>query len=96
MANISSDAVKKIALVSRLEISEEEVAHFTEELEAMVTLAETLDELDTTGVEPMTHVFNQVNVMRDDTSQEGLQIEDVLKNAPDYEGRQIKVPTILE
>lgn len=96
MANISSDAVKKLAYVSRLEINEEEVAHFTKELEQMISLAETLDELDATGVEPMTHVFNQVNVMRDDTPQQGLSIEDILKNAPDYEGRQIKVPTILE
>lgn len=96
MSQINAELVKRIANVARIEISEEEANTFANELSTIVSFGEQLHELDTTEVEPTTHVTNRKNVLRDDTVVEGLPIEDVLKNAPDHEDGQIRVPTILE
>ncbi|MFA9457715.1 Asp-tRNA(Asn)/Glu-tRNA(Gln) amidotransferase subunit GatC [Halalkalibacter sp. AB-rgal2] len=96
MSRISEEQVKHVANLARLAITEEEAKMFTEQLDAIITFAEQLNELDTTGVEPTTHVLNMKNVLREDKAGEGLPVEDVLKNAPDHEDGQIKVPSIIE
>ncbi|MCK0472320.1 Asp-tRNA(Asn)/Glu-tRNA(Gln) amidotransferase subunit GatC [Halalkalibacter sp. APA_J-10(15)] len=96
MSRISEKQVKHVANLARLAITEEEAKMFTEQLDAIITFAEQLNELDTTGVEPTTHVLNMKNVLREDKAGEGLPVEDVLKNAPDHEDGQIKVPSIIE
>ncbi|GAE29522.1 Asp-tRNA(Asn)/Glu-tRNA(Gln) amidotransferase subunit GatC [Alkalihalobacillus hemicellulosilyticus] len=96
MSRISEEQVKHVANLARLAITEEEAKMFTEQLDAIITFAEQLNELDTTGVEPTTHVLNMKNVLREDKAGEGLPVEEVLKNAPDHEDGQIKVPSIIE
>ena len=58
--------------------------------------AEQLNELDTDNVEPTSHVLDMKNVMREDIAKPGLPVEEVLKNAPDHENGQIRVPSIIE
>ncbi|WP_332691817.1 Asp-tRNA(Asn)/Glu-tRNA(Gln) amidotransferase subunit GatC [Halalkalibacter lacteus] len=96
MSRIQEEQVKHVAHLARLAITEEEAKMFTEQLDAIITFAEQLNELDTTGVKPTTHVLDMKNVLREDKSTEGLPIEDVLKNAPDHEDGQIRVPSIIE
>ncbi|MCT8136673.1 Asp-tRNA(Asn)/Glu-tRNA(Gln) amidotransferase subunit GatC [Anaerobacillus sp. CMMVII] len=96
MARITKDQVKHVAHLARLSVSEEEVELFTEQLDAIIGFAEQLNELDTTGVEPTTHVLDVKNVLRDDVVKESLKREDALKNAPDQLDGQVKVPSILE
>ena len=59
-------------------------------------LLKQLNELDTENVEPTSHVLDMKNVLREDVSKPGLPVEEVLKNAPDHENGQIKVPAIIE
>ncbi|KHD85445.1 Asp-tRNA(Asn)/Glu-tRNA(Gln) amidotransferase subunit GatC [Heyndrickxia ginsengihumi] len=96
MSDISKEQVKHVANLARLEMNEAEVEKFTTQLGNIIHLAESLNELDTKNVEPTTHVLEIQNVMRDDIVEKGLPREEVLKNAPDHQDGQIKVPTIIE
>ncbi|MGG1678971.1 Asp-tRNA(Asn)/Glu-tRNA(Gln) amidotransferase subunit GatC [Neobacillus sp. NRS-1170] len=95
MSRISTDQVKHVANLARLAVSEEEVEKFTKQLDAIITFAEQLNELDTENVEPTYHVLDLKNVLREDISKQGLPREEVLKNAPEHQAGQIKVPSIL-
>ena len=96
MTRITIDEVKHVANLARLAITEEEAEKFSKQLDAIITFAEQLNELDTDNVEPTSHVLEIKNVFREDVAGVGLPVEDVLKNAPDYEDGQIKVPAIIE
>jgi aspartyl-tRNA(Asn)/glutamyl-tRNA(Gln) amidotransferase subunit C len=95
MSRISNEQVKHVANLARLAITEEETEKFTKQLDAIITFAEQLKELDTENVEPTYHVLDMKNVLREDIPQKGLDREEVLKNAPDQQEGQFKVPSIL-
>ncbi|WP_182006954.1 Asp-tRNA(Asn)/Glu-tRNA(Gln) amidotransferase subunit GatC [Priestia aryabhattai] len=96
MSRISVDQVKHVANLARLAVTDDEAELFTKQLDAIITYAEQLGELDTTNVKPTSHVLDMKNVMREDKPAKGLPIEDVVKNAPDHKDGYIRVPTILE
>ncbi|WP_053361461.1 Asp-tRNA(Asn)/Glu-tRNA(Gln) amidotransferase subunit GatC [Bacillus sp. FJAT-27251] len=96
MSRISVDQVKHVAHLARLAVTEEEADKLTDQLDKIITFAELLNEVDTEGVEPISHVLNIKNVMREDVAKPGLSNEEVLKNAPDHQDGQIKVPAIIE
>ena len=96
MTRITIDEVKYVANLARLAITEEEAVKFTNQLDAIISFAEQLNELDTDHVEPTSHVLDIKNVMREDIAKPGLPVEEVLKNAPDHENGQIRVPSIIE
>ena len=79
-----------------LRLLREEVEELTNDLDAIISFAEELNELDTENVEPTSHVLDMKNIFREDVSKPGLPVEEVLKNAPDHENGQIKVPAIIE
>lgn len=95
MSRISTEQVKHVANLARLAVTEDEVEKFTKQLDAIITFAEQLNELDTENIEPTYHVLNLKNVLREDIPQQGLPREEVLKNAPEHQDGQIKVPSIL-
>lgn len=96
MSRISPDQVKHVANLARLAITEEETEKFTNQLDAIISFAELLNEINTDGVEPTSHVLDMKNVMREDIPQEGLPQSEVLKNAPEHQDGQVKVPSIME
>lgn len=95
MSRISNEQVKHVANLARLAITEEEVEKLTKQLDQIITFAEQLNELDTENVKPTYHVLDMKNVLREDIPQKGLPREEVLKNAPEHQDGQIKVPSIL-
>ncbi|WP_217587924.1 Asp-tRNA(Asn)/Glu-tRNA(Gln) amidotransferase subunit GatC [Lentibacillus saliphilus] len=96
MANITRDQVMHVAHLARLAVTEEEADAFANDLDAIINYAEQLNELDTEGVEPTTHVLDLKNIMRDDKAEKWAHRDDALTNAPDKQGGQFKVPSILE
>lgn len=88
--------VEHVAKLARLNLTDEEREMFTEQLNAILQYAEKLNELDTEGVEPTTHVLHISNVMREDVVHESLPQEKVFRNAPEEEDGQFKVPAVLE
>lgn len=90
------DQVLHIAHMARIELQEKEVDNVAEYMDKMQALASKLEDLNTDGVQPTTHIFHQQNVMRDDVVKKEYTREEVLKNVPSQKDGQIKVPTILE
>jgi aspartyl-tRNA(Asn)/glutamyl-tRNA(Gln) amidotransferase subunit C len=96
MTKSTKEQVLHIADMARLELKEEEIEGQVTYMEEMITLATVLDKLNTDDVAQTTHVFQQRNVMREDVVDKKYSREDILKNVPDHQDGQIKVPTILE
>jgi len=94
--SISLQDVEHVAKLARLELSQEEKEKFTEQLNAILKYMDKLNELDTDHVEPTSHVLPLVNVMREDAPRPSWPIEQVMKNAPDEEDGQFKVPAVIE
>ena len=93
---IDQESVRKVAKLSRLELSEAEVEEFAGQLSAILDYMEKMNELDTTNVEPLAHCLPISNVFREDAAKESLGTEKTLANAPQRDGEFFKVPKILD
>lgn len=95
MASITKDDVLRLAKLSMLTLSDDQLEHFREELAAIVAYVEQLSDVDVTGLEPTNQVTGLVNVMRDDTEDVFTSTADLLKNVPATENNLIKVRKVL-
>jgi aspartyl-tRNA(Asn)/glutamyl-tRNA(Gln) amidotransferase subunit C len=93
---IDQTQVRKVAKLSRLELTEAEVEEFTGQLSAILDYVEKMNELDTAEVEPLAHCLPVSNVLREDCPKESLGTDRVLANAPQRDGEFFKVPKILD
>ena len=93
---LSREDVQKVAGLARLKLSDEEITQMTEQLGKVIDYVAVLDELDVSDVEPMAHVADVSNVLRDDIAKESLPREAALSNAPKSDGKYFLVPQILE
>lgn len=93
---IDKTMVERVAHLSRLELSSQELALFSSQLGAIVGYIQKLDELDVAGVEPLAHCLPVHNVFREDTVKPSLTPEQALQNAPDRHDDYFKVPQILD
>jgi aspartyl-tRNA(Asn)/glutamyl-tRNA(Gln) amidotransferase subunit C len=93
---ITEDEVRHIADLSRLTLSGEELLTYSAQLNTIILHVEQLNTLDTTGIEPTSHVLPITNVMRDDVHAPSLSNEEALKNAPDPSDKFYRVPKIIE
>jgi aspartyl-tRNA(Asn)/glutamyl-tRNA(Gln) amidotransferase subunit C len=89
---ITIDEVLHVARLARLELTDQEVERFTEQLSAILEAVDKVSELDLSGVEPTAHPLDLVNVWADDEPQPSLPVEEALANAPDRDGTFFKVP----
>lgn len=93
---ITAKEVRYVADLARLELSTEEVELFTGDMNRILDYMDQLDELDTSGVEPTSHVLSLKNVFREDVVGESLTVDEVLANAPRREKGHFVVPKIIE
>ena len=93
---LSPEEVDHIALLARLELSPAERERAANELSQILGYFETLNQLDTEGVEPMAHVLPVENVLRPDTPRPSLAREAVLQNAPESADGMFQVPRVVE
>ena len=87
--------IRHVALLSRIELTEEEVGTFGRQLADIVACMDKLQELDTEHVEPMAHAVDVHNVLAEDAPGESLPPERALTNAPDRDGDFYKVPKVI-
>ena len=92
---ITRDDVKHVATLARLEVSEEELDLFTEQLAAVLAHADDVASLDTAGVPPTAHPLPLENVLRPDEVRPSLDRAEVLGQAPAVEENRFKVPPVL-
>ena len=93
---ISDDTMEYVGILAKLELSDEEEAESAKkDMEDMLDYIDLLNELDTTGIEPMSHVFPIENVFREDVVTNGDGSEATLKNAPEQKDGGFKVPKTI-
>ncbi|MFI5397334.1 MAG: Asp-tRNA(Asn)/Glu-tRNA(Gln) amidotransferase subunit GatC [Candidatus Binatia bacterium] len=93
---LSREVVRRIALLARLELSEDDEVAFTEHLDHILQYFGKLDELDTQNVEPTAHVVAMAEAYRDDVVTNPPAPEELRANAPARDGDFFKVPKIIE
>lgn len=88
--------VQHIASLARLKLSGAEREQLKQELSHILDYFKKLDELDTSHVEPMQHVLQTQNVLREDEVRPSVPHEEALKNAPEHDGQHFLVPGVFE
>ena len=97
MANVISDeTIEYVGILAKLELSGEEREQAKKDMGRMLDYIDKLNELDTTGVEPMSHVFPVNNVFREDVVINGDDRKNMLKNAPEQKDGTYVVPITVE
>lgn len=97
MANVISDeTIEYVGILAKLELSDEEKEKAKEDMGKMLDYIDKLNELDTSNVEPMSHVFPVNNVFREDVVTNGDDRESILKNAPEEKDGAFVVPKTFE
>ena len=93
---ISSKEVEYVAHLARLEITEEEKEKFTAQLNDILLYIDKLNELETKGVEPMSHAIAVTNAFREDKIKDSIGTNNSLVNAPDARGEFFRVPKVID
>jgi aspartyl-tRNA(Asn)/glutamyl-tRNA(Gln) amidotransferase subunit C len=93
---VDAQTVRRIAHLARIAVEEGEVAHLQGELNTILAWVEQLQEVDVTGVEPMTSVTPMTMKMRKDEVTDGGKPEEIVKNAPQSEDGFFVVPKVVE
>ena len=93
---ISEQEVKKIAELSRLSLSSDELKKRTEDMNNIIHYMDTLNEIDTDDVDELYNVHDMNNTLRDDSFEESLDKKDVLKNSPSSNEDYIEVPLTVK
>lgn len=97
MANVISDeTIEYVGILAKLELSEEEKEQAKKDMGSMLDYIDKLNELDTTGVTPMSHVFPVNNVFREDIVTNGDDHDKILANAPEEKDGAFVVPKTFD
>ncbi len=94
--SVDLDTVKRVARLSRIAVSEQEVAVMADKINSILGFVEQLNEVDVTGVEPMTSVLPMEMRKRADEVSDGNKADDVVANAPATEENFFLVPKVVE
>jgi aspartyl-tRNA(Asn)/glutamyl-tRNA(Gln) amidotransferase subunit C len=95
MANITPDEVAHIALLGRLQLTEEEVEHYTPQIDQILGYFRQLQKLDTSDIPPTSHAIQLTNVWREDRSRPSLAADEAVANAPEARDGLFIVPRIV-
>lgn len=92
---VNEELVDRIATLAKLEFNGEEKKKIIADLNQVIAFVEKLNELDTTGVEPLTYMTDEVNVLRKDEARNTISHEEALKNSPDHDSDFFRVPKVI-
>ena len=93
---VNDELINNLSQLSRLEFNDAEKDEIKSDLQKMIAFIDKLNELDTTGVEPLLHMSDNVNVLREDEVKGSISREDALKNAPVHDEEFFKVPKVIK
>ena len=94
--SVDQATVRRIAHLSRIALDEADVPRMQDELNAILAFVEELDEVDVSGIEPMSSVVPMTLRMRADAVTDGHRVSDILANAPSSENGFFLVPKVVE
>jgi len=93
--NIDSETVDKIAHLARLELAETEKQEMIGDMNKILDFMAKLNEIDTSGVEPLIYLSSEVNVFRDDVVKQEITVEEGLKNSPKHDDKYFLVAKVI-
>jgi len=93
---ITNEMIDHLGHLSRLHFSEEEKLAMKEDMQKMIAFVEKLQEVDTTGVEPVQHMGDAVNILREDELKGSISREEALLNSPVKDDEFFKVPKVIK
>ena len=93
---ITKETLQKIAHLARLEVRTDEEEALLQDLSEILTWVEQLDDVDTEGVEPLTHMTREMNAFRKDEAEKGLKRNDALLNSPKHDDQFFVVPKVIK
>jgi len=93
---IDTTLISRLEELARLELSDAERTKLTGDLSEILKMVKKLEELDTTDVEPLVYINNEVNVLRDDEVKNQVTVKAAFSNAPDSDGTYFKVPKVIK
>jgi aspartyl-tRNA(Asn)/glutamyl-tRNA(Gln) amidotransferase subunit C len=96
MPSITRDEVAHLARLARLALSEDELAHYADQLDVILDAVATVAQAPTDGVPPTTHAVPVTNVLRDDVNRPSLTADEALSGAPASDDGRFRVPRILD
>ena len=94
--NITTDEVKRIAKLSKLDIPDDQLDYYASEMNKILEYFKIISKVDTSNIEPLTHITNHDNIVRSDTVDECIKNKEFIENCPESFGQYIKVPKILD
>jgi len=94
--DVNDELIDKIANLARLKFNSEEKEGIKSDLQQMIGFIDKLNELDTTGVEPLLHMSENVNVLREDEVSGAITREEAFRNAPLHDEQFFKVPKVIK
>lgn len=93
---INTDTVDKIAHLARLEFENEAKEQIMKDMNNMLSFIDKLSELNTSNIEPLIYMSDEVNVLREDEVKQEITQQEALKNAPKHDSDYFKVPRMIE
>jgi aspartyl-tRNA(Asn)/glutamyl-tRNA(Gln) amidotransferase subunit C len=93
---VNDELIEKLATLARLGFTDEEKKEIRTDLQSMIAFVEKLKEIDTTGVEPLQHMSENINMYRDDVITGSISRQEGLLNAPDSDGIYFRVPKVIK
>ena len=93
---VNDAMIDKLAHLARLKFDEAEKQEIKTDLQRMIVFVEKLNELDLDGVEPLIHMSDEVNVLREDEIKGSVSRSEALKNAPSHDEQFFKVPKVIK
>ena len=93
---IDRESLYKVAHLARLDIKPEEEAALLQSMDSVLTWMDQLNAIDTSNVEPLTHISDEINKWREDKGENMLTRQEALSNAPSKNDTYIMVPKVIE
>jgi aspartyl-tRNA(Asn)/glutamyl-tRNA(Gln) amidotransferase subunit C len=92
---INSETIDKIAHLARIEVQEEDKQTLLSDMNKILVFMDKLNEVDTTGIEPLVYMNDELNVLREDEIKHEISVEIALENAPKTDGNFFRVAKVI-
>jgi aspartyl-tRNA(Asn)/glutamyl-tRNA(Gln) amidotransferase subunit C len=93
---VKNELIERLAHLARLRFADDEMQHIQNDLQRMISFVERLQQIDTTGVEPLLHMSDTVNVLREDEIKKSITHDEALRNAPQKDEKFFLVPKVIK
>ena len=94
--NIDKETVEKVAHLARLELAEDEKEKVMDDMNKILGFMDKLNEIDTSGIEPLVYMTNEINTVREDVIKQEITHEEALLNAPKHDNDYFLVAKVIE